>query len=463
MAISTMVTNSSSFPDNWNDLFQSDQPLDMDVFMQSDLYAARRNHEMKIAIANTISGSISLIASSLLIIHILRSYEYLSTTYHRLIFGLSAADIVSSFSFALSSTVAPKEMNYLVPFASGNVTTCSVLGSLSMYAVFVSVCYNCSVCFYYFAIITCNKKYDYIRRKLETWFHGISILLPLVMCVILLATNSYNGSGGGVCFPDPHNPPHCIGYKVGVIPKGYSIPCGRGGENDGYAELRANTLYGGFLFLLFVAPATILVTMVAMFRSVSNIEKQMQKYGVRALRSRTALAAQTTNTNSTDHQEATGFGLAFKIKELGKYLFCFTADASQMNHRFAICYFRCLFADDQEKLSLPSIKSNKMKTQKRAVLRMAFGYAGAWLLVWSPFFFQQIVSMIFKKSVSDTVKILTNFMIPMQGFCNFFVFMAPKTRNTRMMIMRRGRIQDQNLTWCQALHKAYMFRGNRGL
>jgi hypothetical protein len=33
-----------------------------------------------------------------------------------------------------------------------------------------------------------------------------------------------------------------------------------------------------------------------------------------------------------------------------------------------------------------STKSNKMKTQKRAVLNMAFGYAGAWFLVWTPYF-----------------------------------------------------------------------------
>ncbi len=91
-----VVTNiTSSFPDNWNDLLQLDQPLDMDAFLQSDLLAARRSFELKRTIAEMTSGSISFIASMLLVGYILRSYESLSTTYHRLIFGLSAADIIS--------------------------------------------------------------------------------------------------------------------------------------------------------------------------------------------------------------------------------------------------------------------------------------------------------------------------------------------------------------------------------
>ena len=138
------------------------------------------------------SGSISFIASMLLVTHILRSHEYLSTTYHRLIFGLSCADIISSFCHALSSTMVPKEMNYLVPFASGNIVTCDAQGFLIWFANGVSMSYNCAVCFYYFlAIITYNKKHDYIEKKLEPWFHGISISIPLVYSIIYLVTKSF--------------------------------------------------------------------------------------------------------------------------------------------------------------------------------------------------------------------------------------------------------------------------------
>jgi hypothetical protein len=86
-----------------------------------------------------------------------------------------------------------------------------------------------------------------------------------------------------------------------------------------------------------------------------------------------------------------------------------TADASQTNHRFAT-------------------KSNKMTSQKRAVLHMAFGYAGTRLLVWSPYF-------VFAVFFIDTVVILADSMTPLLGFFNFVVFMAPKVRTTRRMTM----------------------------
>ena len=112
-----------------------------------------------------------------------------------------------------------------------------------------------------------------------------------------------------------------------------------------------------------------------------------------------------------------------------------------------------------------------MTSQKRAVLHMAFGYAGAWLLVWSPYFIYVVVLLVNTRSAPpDTLAILTNSTIPLQGFFNFLVFMAPKVRTTRTLAMRRGRSirynnnqnqQQHHLAWCQAFYKAYMFRGRR--
>jgi hypothetical protein len=473
MTNSTILTKSSSYPDNWNDLYKSDQPLDMDAFLNSDLFAAKRNHEMQQSIPFMVSGLISFIASMLLIIHILRSHECLSTTYHRLIFGLSTTDIISSFSHALSSTMVPKEMNYLAPFASGNTVTCDAQGFVGSYMAGVSVGYTCSICFYYLAIISYNKKFDSIRRNLEPWFHGISILFPLIICVILLATNTFNSPFGGTCYPEPYYPPHCIGYEAGDIPKGYSIPCGRGGESDDHAELRTKAMFVGCVWVLFIPPVIILVTMTNMFWSVSKVEKKMQNYGVGALRLRASRFAPppTAADNSADQQEARCFVL--RMKKLGKYL-CLTGDAAQTNNRCAICFLRCPCSDngiyDPERPSPPgTTKSNKMACQKRrAVLHMAFGYAGAWLIVWTPNFFG-FVSMLVQKSVditvvSHTVRIAVAFMTPMQGFFNFIVFMAPKVRTTRTMAMRQGAEnsnQNQLLTWCQAFHKVYISRGRR--
>ena len=303
---------------------------------------------------------------------------------------------------------------------------------------------------------------------MEHWFHSIPILVPLVICITLLATNSYNGNPGGVCYTFPHDPPHCIGYEAGAIPEGYSIPCGRGGESDGQTELRTITWWITCFWMLIIAPVTILVTMASMFRSVANIEKQMENYGVRALRFRTTFPAAPTTDNSTGQQEGRSF--AFKLKEMiGKYL-CLTADL------FTICCVRCHCACDagcwcsDPKRPSPTTKSNKMTCQKRAVLYMAFGYAGAWLLVWSPYFVCVVFWIVTNAHTPDTLAILMCCTVPLQGFFSFLVFMAPKARTTRTLAMRRERNsynnnynhnQQQHLTWCQAFYKAYVSRGRR--
>jgi hypothetical protein len=106
---------------------------------------------------------------------------------------------------------------------------------------------------------------------------------------------------------EPYTPPHYIGsYEVGEIPRGYNIPCGRGGEEDYHAKLRKITILICNIITLGVAPVIIGASMITMYRSVAKIEKQMQNYGVGALRLR-ALLAPPTNHSSGDQQETRGF------------------------------------------------------------------------------------------------------------------------------------------------------------
>ena len=63
---------------------------------------------------------ISFTSSAAIIYHILRSYKGLSTTYHRLVFGLCVTDMIASVTQALSSVLTPQEVSYFAPFAKGN-------------------------------------------------------------------------------------------------------------------------------------------------------------------------------------------------------------------------------------------------------------------------------------------------------------------------------------------------------
>jgi hypothetical protein len=170
------ILPSSELPKSWLELVNWDRPLDFEAFLQSDLLAERRHQINTISIPQRISGSISCIASTSLVWHILRSHHGLSTTYHRLVFGLSIADIMSSLGNVLSSTMVPKEMNYFIPQTQGNAATCNVQGFLMTVGYWVGSLYNCSICFYYLAIIRYNKKDEYIKNKLS-WNAGFMVYL----------------------------------------------------------------------------------------------------------------------------------------------------------------------------------------------------------------------------------------------------------------------------------------------
>lgn len=88
--------------------------------------------------------------------------------------------------------------------------------------------------------------------------------------------------------------------------------------------------------------------------------------------------------------------------------------------------------------------------RKKSVLQMALGYAVAWAFVWVPFF-------IHLRLLSFEIAIVSSIFVPLQGLYNFIVFMAPKVRYAKKA--RRG--QQGELSWSEAVFKAYMSRGER--
>jgi hypothetical protein len=428
------TANTTTFPDSWGDLYKLDQPLDFEAFLNSDLLATRHNQIKTYGIIRRTSGSVSTIASTCLILHILRSHHGLSTTYHRLVFGLCIGDTISSFASVLGSTMVPKEMNYFIPSAHGNTATCTAQGFLLVFGVTVAAMYNCSICLYYLSIIRYNKKDEYIRNKLEPWFHGISIIIPFVVGFIFMAMKAYNGINVSVCFIVPNYPPHCIGYESGDTPKGFSIPCGRGDGGENNPLLYLVTSIVAFGSVLIITPTVTFGTMLLMYRSVSKIEQRMQRYGRTSLR----LSAQSvvrnrgenTETNNT-RRSANDQGIMSRIK--GSVLM------------IPRC---CLHSRDDKP---PTSRSNSRATsQKRAILRMAAGYAFAWAFVFIPFM------IFFWLHETYATLILAACLTPLQGLFNFLVFMSPKVTNAMRPI--RGR---KNLTWRQGFIKAYMSRGER--
>jgi len=431
------TTTVSSFPENWSNLFKIDQPLDMEAFQNSDLLAQQRKAYLKYSTATIVNGSISFIASLLLVLHILRSHDALSTTYHRLVFGLSICDILQSIGQALSATMVPKEMNYLAPFARGTSTTCDAEGMLFVLGGAAANLYNSSICFYYLAIIKYNKKDDFIREKLEKWFHIVSISLPVIWSIVLLVTKSYNGSNGAYCFVDAYEPPHCIGYERGQIPEGFSIPCGRGR----YARI----IFFALSPVVMSTPVVVFVTMTLMYRTVSTTENRIQRYGVGSLRLRTSSTRPISRlqpAETHDNRDNISPGISGYIK------------------RWLIAFKNACYRQPNESTDLlphvrgggGGVKRKPATSKKRAVLYMAAGYAMAWSIAFTPFQIQYVT-----KSFHPVLIVMVGCTIPLQGLFNFMVFMAPKVRHAKTV--RRGGMPTE-ISLGRAIKEAYLSRGD---
>ena len=378
-----------------------------------------------------VSGSISIIASSATMWHIHRSHKGLSSTYHRLVFGLCVADLMSSFAFAFNSTAAPIDMQYKEPSARGNMWTCSASGLFYTVGIMVAPFYNCMICVYYLSIITFNKKDEYIKRKLEPWFHGMPIILALWIGITGLVTKSFNSNGSTIaCFATSYHPPHCEGVKIGIIPEGFTIPCGRGDTDSG-------GMFQSIILILFplspfITLAIIVGTMVTMYRTVRKIERKMLNYGAGALR----LRAQQRQAQVVDDPNAAG--------GRGHHTRYSIFIATLKNKLVSIC--PCMFRNGY------ASRSNNARSQKRAVLYMAMGYSLTWALTWVPYFVVKIGLLTGNSFYNKVNRILPVILLPLQGLYNLIAYMAPKVRSARKT--KKGK-----LPWRQAIAKAWMSRG----
>ncbi len=448
-----------SFPDNWLDLWKLEKPLDWEAFLKSELLKRERSNWETCTIIGRASASISILASALLIAHLLRSHQRLSTTYHRLMFGLSIADIVFSFAFALNIFMVPKEMDYIVPGAQGTVGTCTAQGFFVSVGGLLSTYYNCSICFYYLAIIKYNRSDAYIAKKLERWLHVIPITVALIYGFLVVSVKGYN-TFETTCFAVPHNQaaPHCVGVKDGDTVEGFSIPCGRG--NAFYNSIMYQIV---FYALLSPPPVIIITTMIMMYRTVLKIERNAARYGVKTLRLHVLKErGQHAGAGSNDGANEDAPNISQKIQD------CISCFFRSLRHLLT-CQNNSNYNDDAADTVMKrcwmcmaarssrrrrSIRSTRV-SRKKAVLQIASGYVAAWVLYWVPFFM-----VIFSSSFEASI--ISHIFNPLQGLFNFIVFMSPKVRTARKMKRsRRGQHQTTtiNTIWYKVPFDAYMSRG----
>ncbi len=137
------------------------------------------------AITSSISGGISAISSLYIMIFIYRSTIKLTTVYHRIMFGMSVVDLISSVAMAFSTLPMPKDMIYKFGGKSiGNELSCTVQGFSANFGIMATLYYNISLFLYYLLSIRYKKSDETIKKCIEPLMHFSSILLALPLPVM---------------------------------------------------------------------------------------------------------------------------------------------------------------------------------------------------------------------------------------------------------------------------------------
>lgn len=142
------------------------------------------------AVIPLVTAPMSVMSSILIIVMVMRSRIKLSHIYHRLMVGLSVADIILSSAMSFTSFPAPKETPDIWK-GFGSQSTCDIQGFFFMLGASSAPIYFLSLQVYYLCVIKYELNSDYME-KVEPFFHGVPITFGLVSAIIPVATESMN-------------------------------------------------------------------------------------------------------------------------------------------------------------------------------------------------------------------------------------------------------------------------------
>lgn len=313
------------------------------------------------------TSSVSVIASCALIYVILGTEDKLASTRNRLLFGLSACDIIFSAAAALNTIPSPADTaNELFTPSYGSQTTCDIQGFLIIAFSLMGPFYNCMLNLYYLCVIKLNYSTEYIAQKIEPFMHIVPMLYALSVAGIALS-KKYINTNRGICFLNT-SPDFCV-----TTP---GLDCDRGDKNLVYVAVVA---MGVPLSVCFV---TIIVSWVLIYRTVREQETKMKRYRHSSIARRESMSRRNSTRSSFGPEEP-----------------------------------------DQERDPYQWLR--RRVPHSRKIMHQSVGFVGAYLL--SQTFFLVNEGIFFGTGNNHPpLCISARLFYPLQGLFNFIVFIFPK-------------------------------------
>jgi hypothetical protein len=178
-----------------------------------------------VALIPKITGLLSLLGSSYIIFDIAvrnRGNKMFQTTFHRLLIGLSVADLFSSLAYFLSHWMFPAQVplgtdpewyHVLFPYATGNQATCTTQGFLLQLGQLASILFTAFISIQFVLKVRYRWTASQMRRA-EYVFFALGILIPLATSIWLTWIGAMNTTAGGICWIDVY-PYVCMDSYLG--------------------------------------------------------------------------------------------------------------------------------------------------------------------------------------------------------------------------------------------------------
>mmetsp|Transcript_12311 Transcript_12311/g.14108 ORF Transcript_12311/g.14108 Transcript_12311/m.14108 type:complete len:602 (+) Transcript_12311:28-1833(+) len=322
-----------------------------------------------------LTSFLSLVGSATIVCILIRKKRNrLSSTYNRIIFGMSSMDILSSTANLLSVLPSPSDTPQMVSFMRypgyGTTATCTAQGFFFYSGQLGTTLYYCALTVYYVTVVTTNTSESTLKTIIEPFFHGIPILYSFLTGIFLAVTDNFNNAGH-VCWIAPY-PVRCrIDFE----------PCTRGK----YAVLYRWMLQGIPVITAFFV---ILACMIRLICAVRKQDRRMRRYSFNTTPSPPGLRRSSLRRSISRYSITGSHGTSYNN------------DSSRQ-----------------------SVSRNTQRTTTQAFL-----YIAAYFTTFIFCILHQLVYSVSKKVVFN-LYLLQQTTLPAQGFFNFLVFIRPRIQN----------------------------------
>jgi len=239
------------------------------------------SQSLALLIASKITAVLSIIGSGYIVYSMLRQQVAQARPnpsdkiHNRLLFGLSVCDVISSFSVFLGSWMMPRgHYNQITIWGDvGTWATCEAQGFMILFGYQASGVYNVLISLYFLLFIKYNWTEERFK-KYDRWFHGVAFIPSIVFSTVAVIDNVFN--------------PNFLFCWIGSYP------------NDGIQILRGERyiqyLLAGFLAPVLIGGISITLMMVMLYRHVSKVEKQAQRWVISSDQPHNGYASQVLRT-----------------------------------------------------------------------------------------------------------------------------------------------------------------------